>query len=409
MNKLFFTLSRIGVGILFIFSGFVKAVDPVGSAIKFSDYLGAFHMEGLLFLVMPLAFSIATLEFLTGIHLLFGFRIKTFSILALLFMAIFTPLTLGIAISNPVSDCGCFGDAIKLTNWQTFFKNIIISIPVVYLFIKRKSYTTQISPLKQFILSLGFLGGILGLSQYGVSHLPVLDFRPYKVGVNIPEGMSIPEGAEQPEYETTFIMEKDGKQKVFGTKDYPYNDSTWVFVDSETKVITTGYQPPIHDFVLLDDDGNNMVPEITSYQEPTLLIVSAQINKGVWGENLDKLKEIQKTFYEKGMKSYLLTSSSNEEITSFEFNTNAGFNYLIGDETMLKTVVRSNPGLVLVQNGNIIGKWHYNDIPDSKAFDNPVSYSVKALVDKKDKLIISLCVLAVSLFAALLMLQKKEA
>lgn len=407
MKKLLHTTSRTIVGILFIFSGFVKAVDPTGYAIKIIDYLGAFHFDNLAFAAMPLAISIAALEFLTGIHLLMGFRIKASSTLALLFMIIFTPLTLGIAIFNPVTDCGCFGDAIKLSNWHTFFKNIILLIPTIYIFYRRKEFTSQLNNIKQILLTLGFTIAILGVAQISLNYLPIIDFRPYSVGVNIPQDMSIPIDAEQPEYQTSFTMEKNGEKKIFSAENYPYNDSTWVFISNETKVINTGYQAPIHDFVLLNDNNEDVAPQITTDKNATLLIVSSQIQKGVWGENIDKIRNLKKMLIEKGIKSFLVTSSSNENISSFEYNTDAGFDYLIGDETMLKTVIRSNPGLVLIQDGNIIGKWHYNNIPNIKEFENPVSFSLKQTTNQKNKLILALFSLTILLFSSALMITRK--
>ncbi|TLX71526.1 DoxX family protein [Labilibacter sediminis] len=407
MFRFIFTLSRIIVGITFLFSGFVKAVDPAGSAIKFTDYLTAFHLDSLTFMVMPLAFILAAIEFLTGIHLLLGIKVKSFSVIATLFMAFFTPLTLVLAITNPVTDCGCFGDALILSNWETFAKNVIILIPTLFLYFNRKKYSSTVERYKQFILTIGFTVGILSISNYSLKHLPILDFRPYKTGSNISEGMQIPEDAEQTEYSTTFILEKDGVKKVFTAENYPYTDSTWVFVDSETTVIKEGYQPPIHDFVLIDDNGEDQTNNILEDDRPTLLIISPKIEKGEWGKNLNKIVELKKTLFEKGYNTYAITASTEENITNFEFNTEAGFNYLIADETMLKTVIRSNPGLVLLQKGNVVGKWHYNDIPNADDFKNPVSYGLKDLTRKKGKFLITALILASALFSVILLKKNK--
>lgn len=408
MYKLIFTLSRIIVGITFLFSGFVKAVDPVGSTIKFTDYFNAFHLEGFIFWVMPMAFILAALEFLTGLHLILGLRIKSFSIIATIFMAFFTPLTLGLAIFNPVTDCGCFGDALKLTNWQTFGKNIIVLIPTLYLFFHRKKYINTISNVKKIIITVGFTIAILFISSYSLNHLPILDFRPYSIGNNIAKGMVIPTNAEKAQYETTFILEKNGVQKEFSSKDYPYNDSTWVFIDSKTKVIKEGYEPPIHDFVLLDDNGIDQASTILNNDTSTLLVISSKIKKGEWTKNLNKINLLKRSLYERGIKTYVLTASSNEDITDFEYNNEAGFDYLISDETMLKTIIRSNPGLVLLQKGNVIGKWHYNDIPKAEEFVNPVSYSLKELANKKSKYVVISLLLASMVFSTLLMRKNKQ-
>lgn len=403
MARFLFVLSRIIVGAVFLFSGFVKAVDPSGSAIKFSDYLSSFGMEALIWVAMPAAFIVAALEFLTGLHLLVGIRIKTASVLALLFMAIFLPLTLGIAIFNPVTDCGCFGDAVKLTNWQTFLKNVVVMMPVLYLFYNRKRFSDKIPFFKKLVVTLVFTAGVLWLSYYSLQHLPIIDFRPYKIGNNISEGMIIPEGAQQPEYETTFLMEKDGEKKTFTAENYPYTDSTWIFIDTHTKVITKGYEPPIHDFVLSDAEGDDQTANILNSDTPVLLIVSAQIDKATWESQLEQLIEIKNQSLQQGVKTYVLTASSDDAITKFEMDSDAGFEYLNADETMLKTMIRSNPGLVLLQKGTVVGKWHHNDIPQVADFKNPVSFGLSQLVDKQNMLTVLALLFGGVLIAILLM------
>ncbi len=403
MSRFLFVISRIIVGAIFLFSGFVKAVDPSGSAIKFGDYLSSFGLEAIMWVAMPAAFIVAALEFLTGLHLLVGIRIKTASVLALLFMVIFLPLTLGIAIFNPVTDCGCFGDAVKLTNWQTFFKNLVLMLPVLYLFYNRKIFSEKIPFFKKLVVTLVFTAGILWISYYSLQHLPIIDFRPYKIGNNISEGMTIPEGAQQPEYETTFLMEKDGEKKIFTAENYPYTDSTWIFVDTNTKVITKGYEPPIHDFVLNDAEGEDQTSNILNSDKPVLLIVSAQIDKANWKRQLNELIEIKNQSLQQDIKTYILTASSDDAITKFEMDSDAGFEYLNADETMLKTVIRSNPGLVLLQKGTVVGKWHYNDIPKVEDFKNPVSFGLSELVSKQNLLTVFTLLLGGVLIAVLLM------
>ncbi len=375
VQKTLFSLSRIIIGVLFIFSGFVKAVDPIGSTIKYKDYLTAFHLEGFMFIVFPLAFILSSFEFLTGINILLNIKTKIFSYVALIFMCIFTPLTFVLALTNPVSDCGCFGDAIILTNWQTFFKNVFLLIPAIYIFTKRKNFLCPYSVKQELAITLLFAIGILYINYYSLNHLPILDFRPYKIGANINEGMKIPEGAPQTQYRSTFILEKNGVKKEFTVEDYPYNDSTWVFIDSKSDVISKGYEPPIHDFVLSNEQGDEVTQEILTQEKPIFLIVSYKINKGNWNK-LQALQGLQSTLLNEGITTYCLTSSSANDIENFEAESGAGFTYLTADETMLKTTIRSNPGLILMQNGNIIGKWHYNDMPDYKEFNNPVSYTL---------------------------------
>ncbi len=406
INKIIFKISRLIIGVLFIFSGFVKAVDPIGSTIKFKDYLTAFHLDSFAFVVLPLAFILSSLEFLTGIHILLNIRTKTFAFVAFVFMCFFTPLTFILALTNPVTDCGCFGDAVKLTNWETFFKNIILFIPTIYVFLNRKKYQSSYSQVKKLLITAVFTIGILWVNYYSLNHLPIIDFRPYKIGNNINEGMIIPEGAPQPEYKTTFILKKDGVEKEFTTENYPYNDSTWVFVDSKNIKLSEGYTPPIHDFILMDENNEDVTQNILNESKPTLLIVSSQISQGNWGNNLDSIQKLQTTLMNQGINTYCLTASTDEDITSFEFNNDAGFTYLTADETMLKTTIRSNPGLILIQNGNVLGKWHYNDIPDSKEFKNPESYAMKQMDKRQDYLKLISLILIFSLFTSLILIRK---
>ncbi len=398
MSRYFINLSRRFIGIIFIFSGFVKAVDPIGGSIKFNDYFEAFNLGFFNSFTIPLAFILASLEFLVGTHLLIGIRIKTASWMTLLFMIIFTPITLIIAITNPVSDCGCFGDAIKLSNWQTFYKNIIFLGLSIFIFIKRDKYITQHNNIIKYFISFIYVVFILSVTFYSYYHLPIIDFRPYYVGANINEGMTIPKDAEQPEFETTFIMEKNGKRKTFNANNYPYQDSTWVFIKSKTKLLKKGYKPPIHDFVLTNSENLDITNELLSNNKPTLLVISYRLLDGKWdNDTKEQIKIIKDSLKLKDINTFIVTASNNEDITKFEFSGNYGFEYLTADETMLKTVIRSNPGLVLIQSGNILGKWSNIDIPKVKDFKTPVAYSIKT-INKSKEIILSLMLLIGMLF-----------
>ncbi|OFY89845.1 MAG: hypothetical protein A2236_03880 [Bacteroidetes bacterium RIFOXYA2_FULL_33_7] len=197
-------ISRLFVGLLFTFSGFVKSVDPLGSTYKFTDYFTAFGMGWAESLSLPLAIILSTAEFIVGLNLIFGFRIKISAWLALLFMAFFTPLTLVLAIDNPVTDCGCFGDALILTNWKTFWKNIIILIPTLIVFFGRAKIKSYFSTIAQWSISVFLIVLIVGFQFYNLKHLPVIDFRPYSVGSYLPDKMVYPENAAPDEYKTLF-------------------------------------------------------------------------------------------------------------------------------------------------------------------------------------------------------------
>ena len=215
--KAVLTVCRLLFGAVFIFSGFVKAIDPLGSTYKIQDYLTAFggFFEHFLPLALPAAVALSTIELLIGLSLFFNIRARLGAWGGLLFMLVMTPLTLYIAIANPVSDCGCFGDAVKLSNTATFLKNIVLLAVVLVLFFNRKRMYPVFAPGMEWGVLLLFAVAGVGLSVHCYRHLPFIDFRPYKVGANIPEGMTVPVGAPQDEYAITFIYEKDGVQQEF--------------------------------------------------------------------------------------------------------------------------------------------------------------------------------------------------
>lgn len=369
-------LSRIFVGATFLFSGFVKAVDPVGGAIKFHDYFQAFSLDWLMPLTMPASIALATLEFMIGALLVFNVYPKKVTATAFYFMAFFTVLTLGLAVFDPVSDCGCFGDAIILTNWQTFWKNIIIMVFATLLFLTRKQLKSPGTLLMQNVFLAVILVYVVGISIYSIRHLPLIDFRPYSIGSNIPEGMTIPDDAPQPDYETTFILEKNGTQQEFNENNYPYEDTTWVFVDSKTKLISQGYTPPIHDFVLQHPERGNITDHLLGQKEPLLLAVSPDIGQ-VEKDHALILAQLQQVATAQNYPFYLVTSSTIDEAESFNNVNKTHFDFLQGDETNLKTIIRSNPGLLLIINGTVAGKWHYNDLPPAADMKHPISTALK--------------------------------
>ena len=226
-------ISGIVIGLVFMFSGIVKAVDPLGTVYKFHDYLMAFNMGWLISLSLPLAILLCFAEFISGFCVISGIKQKEGIWGITLLMLFFTPLTLIDAITNQVSDCGCFGDAIHLTNWQTFWKNVVLLVPVIVLFTGRKQITPMFNKTKEWLLT-GVVSALFLLFSIGnLRYLPLIDFLPYKTGVRIADQMTIPEGAEYDQYLTTFIYEKNGEQREFTLENYPADDTTWVFIDQK--------------------------------------------------------------------------------------------------------------------------------------------------------------------------------
>jgi len=360
-TKILLEIARIIVGLTFVFSGFVKAIDPLGSTYKFEDYFTAFGglFEYLTPIAFPAAIALSTLELLIGICFLLKIKLKGMSIIALLFMAVMTPLTLYIALKNPVTDCGCFGDAIILGNWTTFFKNIVLVLLIVLIYIFNKQLRSIfVSKVEWAIIALTAIVGV-GLSVQGYRHQPMIDFRPYKVGVNIPEKMVVPEGAVGDKYETTLIYEKNGQQQEFTIENYP-KDSSWTFVEQKTNLMSKGFTPPIHNFNIVDLKLNDITDYVLSYRGTVNLLCMYDLSKTSL-----KGAEAAEALYQKikatGAPFYALTASSDEEIDAFRSKTGATYPFCKTDPITLKTIVRGNPAMMTIKNGTIIGKWNWRD------------------------------------------------
>lgn len=361
--KILRLISRIIVGLIFIFSGTVKAIDPLGSAYKFHDYFLAFNLEFLDFLSLPLAILLCTTEFIAGFSVLTGLKQKTGIWLVMILMIIFTPLTLVLALTNPVSDCGCFGDAIVLTNWETFAKNIFVLAFTLILFTGRNQVRPVFRSSREWtILSSATVLFIL-FSIYNLIFLPVIDFLPYKTGTKIEDKMIIPEGVPSDEYETTFIYEKDGVRKEFTINDYPANDSTWIFVDQKSILIKKGYVPPIHDFNLTSMNGEDMTQKILTQPGYSLLMISRKLEDSR-DSHLEEGFKTGRYCIEKGIDFYIVTASGSDVVRSHEND----LAFCSADETTLKTMIRSNPGYILLKDGTITGKWSWANLPDVEWF-----------------------------------------
>ena len=349
---------------LFIFSGFVKAVDPLGSCYKIQDYLTAFGIISWFPAYLPLLFAIvlSSAEFCVGVFLFFGVRRKIASTLALLLMGVMTPLTLYLALANPVSDCGCFGDAWVLTNWQTFGKNIVLLVAAIAVFRDRKLMFRFVTLKIEWMVSLYTLLFVFALSFYCLEYLPVLDFRPYKIGTNIKAGMEIPEGAKPSVFESRFVLEKDGRRQEFTLDNYP--DSTWTFVETRTVLKEKGYEPPIHDFSMISlGTGEDITDSVLSDKGYAFLLVAHRIEEAD-DSNIDLINEIYDYSAEHGYGFHALTSSPDEEIGMWRERTGAEYPFCQMDDITLKTIIRSNPGLLLIKDGTILNKWSDNQLPD---------------------------------------------
>jgi uncharacterized membrane protein YphA (DoxX/SURF4 family) len=364
-------LSRVCAGLVFIFSGFVKAVDPLGSTYKFIDYFNAFNIPWLEPAAFPLSILLSGSEFLIGICLLLFIRSRLANWCALLFMAGFTPLTLWLALTNPVHDCGCFGDAIILSNWQTFYKNLVISVLVIISFINRNSIKQWMHVKTEWSITAIIALLITGFSWFNYRHLPVIDFRPYKIGTNIPDAMIFPEDATANVYKQYYTLRDTISDIQVSIESNIYmNDSsywkegtTWKFISAtEPVLVKEGYQPAIHDFSISSLSGEDITQDVLTDTGFYFVLVAYDLKKS----ETERQSEIN-TLYSQAVadnhKFICLTAVTSSDIEQFKTVHNTAYEFYITDPITLKTIIRANPGLVILHNGTIKAKWHSNDIP----------------------------------------------
>ena len=363
------------MALTFIFSGFVKGMDPLGTQYKITDYLEALHIDWMFpsWATLGMSVLLSTCEFAIGIFLLFAIRRRLVSKIALAVMSVMTLITLWIVIANPVKDCGCFGDAIVLSNGATFAKNIVLLAIAILLWRKPLLMPRLISKSTQWIvINYTFLYSII-MSLWSLWYLPQFDFRPYHVGANINKGMEIPKGAKQPKFDTTFILEKNGVKKEFTLDNYP--DSTWKFIDSKTVQTEEGYVPPIHDFSIEDSKtGEDLTQQVLQDPGYTFLLVSPHLEFAD-DSNFGNIDQIYEYANEHHYHFICLTASSDPAIKHWQDITGAEYPFYTTDETTLKTVIRSNPGLVLLKHGTVIRKWSHNDLPSEEQLSKPLEQS----------------------------------
>jgi uncharacterized membrane protein YphA (DoxX/SURF4 family) len=319
---------RFLLAVVFTFSGFVKAVDPTGTFYKIQDYMQSFGMGDWFadYLLVLVALLLSALEFTIGIYLFFGIRRNLASLLALLFMAVMTPLTLYLAIANPVTDCGCFGDALLLTNWETFAKNIVLLAAAVFLFRDRAFIIRLITPRTAWMASTYTLLYAFSLSFYCLYYLPIIDFRPYKIGTDLRQAVA-------------------------------------------------QLDPQYQDFYLTDmQHGEEMVDSVLNNPDYSFLLIAHRVEDAD-DSNVDLVNELYDYSVEHGYRFYAVTASSPKEIEQWCDKTGAEYTFLQSDDIALKTIVRSNPGLLLLKDGVIVNKWSHTELPDEYA-----------LTDRLDKL-----------------------
>ena len=393
-------IARTILGVVFVFSGVVKAIDPLGTVYKIEDYLKAFGgiFTDLLPLAEVAAWGLIILELLLGVCMLLNIRTQWTSWISLLFYLVMTPLTLYIALTNPVSDCGCFGDAVVLTNWQTFSKNVVLITMAIILVALRKSVFPLWSTWMEALLSVLTIVATIGFMLWTSNHLPLMDFRPYKIGNHIPTLMEYPEDAEPDQYDITFVYAKDGVEQTFTLDNYPKGDSTWTFVRQESKLIKKGYEPPIHDLEIMNADYEDITWDILDSEEPITLVVMYDLAKAdkkqiakvesmaanyIISSPDDFVEPIYEDYFDFSQDSllaespdsfmdevsdevvaplpnfYILTGSGTDEIINFSLEYPTLSDCICTcDPVTLKTIVRANPGVIVLQNGIVMDKYN---------------------------------------------------
>jgi uncharacterized membrane protein YphA (DoxX/SURF4 family)/peroxiredoxin len=363
MKNLLTQFSRIFVGILFIISGLIKLNDPIGFSYKLAEYFSepVFNMPFFVPFSLGMALFIVILEVVLGIMLLIGYKSK-FTIWSLLLLIVmFTFLTFYSAYFNVVKDCGCFGDALKLTPWQSFTKDIVLLFFILILFFNRKLIQPLFSNAVQNVII--YLSIIL-CSFIGVmvlNHLPIIDFRPFKVGKNIQAGMRIPDNAQKSVVEMIFIYKINGVDKEFTEKDLMNIPEGALFVDRKDKVITEGYVAPIHDFTM-EKDGSDYKTEFLEAPKTMLIVAYDLLNA-----DKDGLAKMEKLYVEakaKGYKVAGMTAATPEQIATTKKQYGMTFDFYFCDAITLKTIERANPSVIILEKGNVIQKVHHNDLTD---------------------------------------------
>jgi len=345
------------VGVLFIFSGLVKLNDPMGTAIKMEEYFEVFSSDisSIFHYLVPFSLSVGLfvviLEILLGVAVLINYRMKLTTLILLLLIIFFTFLTFYSAAFNKVTDCGCFGDAIPLNPWQSFMKDIVLLILSGFLFIRRKKYASRFTARVNYSILGLVLVFCIFIAYYAIEHLPIIDFRPYKVGANIPELMRPSE-----DFRYRYIMEKNGKEFEFDL--YP-KDTSYKFV--EMVLLNPEAQPKITDFNIWNEDGD-FTEDV--FKGAKLLVLFSDVNKSKY----KKVGEITKLADEikDRVQTWVVTANDEKTYENFRHEYQIALPYYYADGTVIKAMIRANPGLILLQDGNVMGKWHNNDIPSRK-------------------------------------------
>ncbi|MEX0810993.1 MAG: BT_3928 family protein [Chitinophagales bacterium] len=353
---------RIFVGVLFIFSGFVKSIDPLGTAYKITEYFVEFGLGFFEPFTLAMSVFMIVLEIVLGITLLLGYMRNWTLRLLLLLILFFTFLTGYTTVTGNVTDCGCFGDFLKLEPFQSFIKDLVLLVMILVLYYNKKYikpfFSTYIAGPISVLATLFFTWFCFSNFYFD---LPAMDFRPYKPGKNIPEQMTVPKD-KQPivEFVFTYKNKETGEEKEFNANNMPSGDK-WEFVDRKDIVIKEGETPPINNFSIVNKDGESMDDEILYNPDYVFMVVAYDLRHTAKEAFIEKINPLAEKAQKAGYMFFTVTSTSPE---SFEQEIDSNHPFYLADDIFLKTIVRSNPGLVILKDGNVLMKWHHRHIPD---------------------------------------------
>lgn len=368
--KYFLWLLRIVVGVLFIFSGLVKANDPSGLSYKMMEFFEVWGMMWMAPYTLALSVLMIAFEIIAGVAVLLGHAYRIFSFLLLLLIAFFTFLTAYVLFSGKIHECGCFGDCIKITNEETFWKDVALLVMILILFIFRNRVQPVFSKYPSIAILVLTTFFAFGVQWYALEHLPYHDCLPYKLGVDISVDRKPPVGSTPDVYESIMIYEKDGVKKEFTMENYPWQDTTWVFVDRKDKLVKKGNaDPKIKDFVITDHAGSDYTDMILTTPGYTFLLF-VKDPAAARMDNLDRLRSIAATAMQNNIPFYILSSVDKETSEKYAKEWKIDAPFMILDPTVAKTAMRTNPGLMLLEKGVIRNKWSYRDYPEGITVTN---------------------------------------
>lgn len=354
---------RIVLAVVLVVSGFVKAVDPMGTMYKLQEYVVSFGID---FLsdgwLLPIAIVHAALEFLAGVFLFMGVYRKPMAVLVFFMFLFFTPFTLYVALNDTVVGCGCFGDAIELTNWETFVKNLILLLFATIVFVGRRRFVCNMSSRNRWmmvIFSVLYISLVEGLS---LNHLPVLDFRPYAIGNDLRAMVAGKDAA----YDQIFFYGNDGEQRELEPDGIA--DESWMMADAHVALMGVRAGAVVEDFSILDWSNDYDVSADILADTGYVFVVAIELLEEAEVSRVDMLNDLYDFCFENNVPFYAVTASGDEEIDLWRKRTGAEYPVYWADAMLLRTMVRANPGVVLFKDGVVVGKWNVSDVPDVELF-----------------------------------------